>query len=185
MSKTVRLTTGIRESVLRQLLKHRFEKEEQELKATQEQLALDAHDLLFPDALRKQLEALPEGFVPTAAYVRVKLGDTHYYRHLEFPNDIRKRVRSADHNKVFLLEPGHPIYARLFELEAKESALKEAKGLARHQAKAVLYSVTTVAKLVSVWPEVTPFVQKFIDAPEPTLPALPIPSLNQMLSLGA
>ena len=185
MSKTVKLTTGIRDSVLHQLLEHRFEKEEQGLGAAQEQLALDAYDLLFPDALRKQLEALPEGFVPTNVQVRVKLGDSRYYRHLNFPRGIRKRVRAADDNKVFLLEPDHPIYVRLFELEARESALEEAKDLARHQANAALNSVTTVAKLVSVWPEVAPFVQKYIDAPKPTLPALPIPSLNQMLNLGA
>lgn len=185
MSKTVKLTNGIRESVLHQLLKHRFEKEEQELKAAQEQLALDAYDMLLPEALRKQLEALPEGFVPTNTEVRVKFGDTRYYSHLNFPKGVSKRVRSADNSKTFLLEPDHPIYIRHFELEARESALKEAKDLARSQANAALNSVTTVAKLVSVWPEVAPFVQKYIDAPKPTLPALPIPSLNQMLNLGA
>lgn len=180
---TKRLTIFQRGQILKRLLEHRFSKEEADLAAAGLTLGgrvyLDVYDL----ALREQMAALPGGFLPLDNQMTVQFGN-HVVR-----VTLAQRHRLAYDHKGFhavakVYPPEHKLTLAWEELEARESDYHQRYQEARDLARAMLASVTTVKKLLEVWPEVEPFLKLTeAEAPDRTLPVVPIEGLNARLGL--
>ena len=187
------------------LIKHRFSADVDALIRDQKAFAAELFDDIFPAEIQKRMEALPKGWLPVRGDIDVQFGEfsknLHEYNlsgvsgiineisraalppiHDRFPV-INRRV---PHNslsgvlKVYALD--HPFSHRHEDFADRRAKLKAAIAEAEKQAHAAIFSVTTVGALVKNWPEVEPFVSKYLETPT-TLPALPTARLNALLDL--
>lgn len=82
-----------------------------------------------------------------------------------------------------VLEGDHPLAARFHELENQEAAIKDRCDALRLKIRAVLNSVTTVKKLLDVWPEAKELLPTQLEEARIQLPAVQTASLNAELGL--
>jgi hypothetical protein len=193
-----KLTTYIRENLSKDLLKHRFGDAAASLVADRAAFALKVYNDIYSEADRKKMAALPEGWLGKDSDITVQFGDGRGYGKLEFSGSVYGDVHAV------LKEPVDTVYRlvihqhlrgcakayeRTHEFAAEYDALRERQkdlstqiSLARRQTEAALTKATTLKRLVDIWPEIEPFVEKYIDKPKP-LPALPTNELNALLDL--
>lgn len=183
-TKTVRLTNHMRESIRDALLEHRFAEEEKAVEAAFFEVADKMYNHFFSTKDQELMASLPQGWLPTDNDIHVRLGssgqdfvvpDMSYSR--RFPYNLHDRWQSLDDE--------HPLVEEYKAIRDRKNALRKARTEAKKQVWAVLSTITTANKLLTVWPEAKPFVEKYIDEPAPQLPALPIGTLNNLLKLGA
>ncbi len=177
---TTRLTNDLRHTIAKRAIEHGFAKREAALLAEEHVLARSAYDLLYPKKIQDAMNALPNGFFPTDGGLTVFVeGRRHglvYAPGIELreaANGDCLKVRAADSfgKKVVALA------------EAKENFIAERKA-ARHEANSVLASVSSLARLLEVWPAVESFTKDIGSSGKPiTALAVPIKKLNTTLGL--
>lgn len=194
---TTRLTNDLREKIANDILRHRFNEQVDALIADRAALAEAIYNDIYRKAEREKMDALPNGWLPeetnigvqfVARYenfefnghfygklgaLRTKREDDRVSRRVQF----RHRVGCA---KVY--EEGHKLAVHHAELDARWSAMKAEYEAASRQTMAALASVSTIKRLIEVWPEVAPFVAKYDEQPC-NLPSVPTDKLNEMLGL--
>lgn len=177
----VRLSNYIREQVLNAVLKHAFEAREKALEAEKFALGDAVYNDIYPEPLRKQMAALPDGFLPTDGGVKVQF-DGQRFTHVYF-GERRRIAKSHEYNAARVYDAKHPLTARYDAWKKAQDDLDAEKSKAKSSAEAVLNSVTTVKKLIEVWPEVEQFARPFaVESPSRAI-ALPIRELNARLGL--
>lgn len=77
----------------------------------------------------------------------------------------------------------HPLVLQFGQLENRKADLKSKRGTLKQQVQAVLASVTTVKKLLEVWPEAKELLPQNVEEAKPQLPALPIADVNALIGL--
>lgn len=177
----VRLTNFIREQILNALLKHSFEARENDLKERKQAFAKEIYNDIYPPKVRAAMAALPAGFLPTDKYLRVAFEGGSYTR-VCFGERL-PIAKAHEYNAAKVYPPEHPFTARFIALDREEKDLEREKDEAKNNAKAVLESVTTVKKLIDVWPEVETFARPYAAESTSRAVALPIRELNAMLGL--
>lgn len=178
---TVRLNSFIREQILDAVLKHAFEDREKALKEEKHALGDAVYNDIYPKKVREQMAAMPEGFLPVDDDLRVQF-DGEGYTQVYFGE--RRRIANAHrHNAAKVFDAKHPLTLRFAKYQKELSALKAEKNNAKSSAEAVLGSVTTVKKLIEVWPEVEQFARPFAAESPSRAVALPIKELNKSLGL--
>lgn len=171
----IRLTSYMRDRIMESLLHKRFDGEKKQLLKDQFDFAYRVYRVLFPEWRR--MAGLPKGWLPESRYFNVRMrGERH---RLELKTDTR--FPCDDKERSLQDEALIKEFKLLNERIGKHDDDKVA---ARQQGRAMLHSVTTVKKLLEVWPEVKPFLPKDL-ANITTALALPVPSLNAMFRLGA
>lgn len=177
----VRLTNYIREQVLNAVLKHAFEAREKALEAEKFALGDAVYNDIYPEPLRKQMAALPDGFLPTDGDVKVQFEGQRFTR--VYFGERRRIAKSHEYNAARVYDAKHPLTARYDAWKKAQDDLDAEKSKAKSSAEAVLNSVTTVKKLIEVWPEVEQFARPFaVESPSRAI-ALPIRELNARLGL--
>ena len=177
----VRLTNFIREQILAAVLKHAFEAREKALEAEKFALGDAVYNDIYPEPLRKQMAALPDGFLPTDSDVKVQF-EGQRFTHVYF-GERRRIARTHEYNAARVYEAKHPLTVRYDAWKKAQDDLNAEKSKAKSSAEAVLGSVTTVKKLIEVWPEVEQFARPFaVESPSRAI-ALPIKDLNKSLGL--
>lgn len=193
-----RITNEHRSKILKDVLAHRFAKPTEKLVADYAKLAEDIYNDVYGVTTRQEMQKLPKGWLPSASTIKVKLGEKTYaelpfngfIRHVNAPDcvpikpDVMWRLCKADDVSRVLevYEATHAFAERYEELQFRAKDLREAIDGATMLANSILEKGTTLAKLLSIWPEVKPFAE-FLSAPKPKLPAMPISTLNGMLDL--
>jgi len=177
----VRLTNFIREQILAAVLKHAFEAREKDLKERKQAFAKEIYNDIYPPKVRAAMAALPEGFLPTSDYLKVSFEGGSYTR-VDFGESL---PIANDHmySAAKVYPPEHPFTARFIALDREEKDLKREKDEAKNNAKAVLESVTTVKKLIDVWPEIETFARPYAAESTSRAVALPVRELNARLGL--
>lgn len=197
---SIRLTASIRESICMDLLIHRFREEVEDFIKRQEAFASRVYEDVYPRKVRDQMEALPEGWLPTGLCIGVQFGGGTGYTRLQF--DGRGNISG----KVYVLvsshkgpesrrfqsrnrsgcckryEPDHPLTKKYETLHAEAEDLVDRVNAAQRSASTALGSVTTIAALVNHWPEIEPFTRAHSLAGV-NLPALATQHLNEMFQL--
>lgn len=177
----VRLSNYIREQVRDAILAHSFSDREKALDAREKELALEFYNDLYPEAVRTHMYALPNGFLEVRSTIRVQVVGESYHS-LDLPE--KKRVAdcwASNPGKVY--EADHPLGEKLRTYLKDRAQFKREREEAKTGAWAVLESVTTVNKLIQVWPEVEQFARPFaVESPSRAI-ALPIKDLNARLGL--
>lgn len=199
---STRLTTAIRESLMNSLLKRAFMKRGNDMIAVR----ADYARRLYEDAMGKnlaQIEALPKGWLVTDTDIKVQLGaeikSVYFGGTLSsygLPDNVRKcgvvtertEYRFPYHlvNQVVKQYPGdHPLVAEFQKLDNEWSEFVGEVNRTRKVAMTAMESVSTVKKLIDVWPEVEEFAKHYLEDGErkAILPAIPRDQLNTLLNL--
>lgn len=184
MSKSVRLSKHIKERLKVRLLDNAFKPKMDANRAAFRALGDDIYNDLYPEKVRKQMEAMPDGFLPTDSDVSVSFEQVDRYTRAYWNG--QRRIASKHHNRhaAKVYEEKHDFTQRYAKLKEEREALRNQRAEAERSATAVMDNVTTLKKLIEVWPEVEPFARDFlVSAQSGTLPALPIGDLNKRLGL--
>jgi hypothetical protein len=197
---SIRLSVGMKEQIERRLIHYRFSEEAQQLVAEYAQLASDVYDDVYPNTTQKKMKELPKGWLPTTASISVQFGEAGLsYANLAFAGICYGEISYAggqgkvecetcrlvpynERNGCVKQYPyTHPLSKRYDELETRYKALEERIRAGRKAARAAMDQVTTLARLIEVWPEIAPFTEGF--ERRNTLPAISRPDLNGLLGL--
>ncbi len=195
---SIRLTVGMKEQIERRLVHYRFEEEAQQIVADYSQLAADVYDDLYDQLTQRKMGTLPDGWLPSSSQLKVQFGGD--YTQLDFggkcygdiayangrPGAERGMTRlfpSCDKDKTLrVYEATHPLAMRYDALENRYHELEGCVRAAKKVARAAMDSVTTLARLEEVWPEVAPFTEGFKEQPS-NLPTISRADLNEVLGL--
>lgn len=193
-----KLTTWMRECIVKDLLKHRFGRAAQEFVALKSALALDVYHDVFSEDERKAMAGLPRGWLPEVAKLGVQFGDGRNYVELSFNGATYGAIAGVlpeglgafnmpvpnrnEHGCAKVYEATHAFSERYDALKGRQSDLEREIDTAKRQAEAAIMSASTINKLVTLWPEVEPFTVRHVPKAAP-LPALPTSELNALLGL--
>lgn len=175
----MRLTRDMRDSIRADLLTEKF-RESRELHTEQGfKLAMN----IFKDVYGKhmtQIEAIPEGWLPTITSIRVKFGAS--FTRLSLPAPLA--VPNDDMVKCDAVYEASHKFSQAYEKLVNDKEIQaEQRAKLYNEIGAVLLSVTTTAALIAAWPEVEPYVKRH--TPNAVqLPAVQIEDLNRNLGLG-
>lgn len=193
---SIRLTNEIRESITKAMLKHRFSKELEKLLRMRAKLADRVYRDLYTASERKQMEALPGGWLPSSEGIKFQASGC--YQHIPFNGGFYGELNSAitskpervprlfaaEHNGscVKVYDGAHPISAAHMEAEASFKDLSDRYSTAKRQIEAALAKASTTKRLIELWPEAAPFCAPF-EKDAPSLPSVPVSTLNALLDL--
>lgn len=124
----------------------------------------------LPENLRSDLRA-----GPMESSIYVSLGGMRT-RINEWP-DLRPGVSGL------MLPSDHPLTIQFEKLEAKEKEIISRRSNLRAEVRAVLDSVTTINKLLSVWPEAKELLPSSAKPQVKNLPSVNVESLNAAIGL--
>lgn len=169
----VRLTNFIRQYVLDGLIAKRFSAEDKALKKEKLEFGTKAYRATYPEW--KRMAGLPKGWMSDYGSFTVRLnGERHSLRtdkEIRLPVSERERQLSPD------------VVVEFRNLLKKEELFESQRDSAVQAARSVLWSVSTLKRLLEVWPEAEPFLPKDL-AQTTTALALPISQLNAVFKLG-
>ena len=195
-----RLTNDTRSNISKALIAHRFADEYTALREEFAAFALAVYEDVFPAKMRRQMMDLPNGWLPTDDDIQVSFslpGNSGYVR-LEFNGHVSKLSSNigARPDAVYRLFPSNKkggclkVYSRddalsvrYAALDDKVADLEELKNTAASKLYAAVNSLTTVEKLIAVWPDAEPFAAPFLAGKVPNLPSVPVAALNEILRL--
>lgn len=190
-----RLTNDIRDQITRDLINHRFQGEYSALCRATAELAERCYAEKFAKIADK-MERLPGGWLPKSEGILCAFGgrlQSLYFNGRSFSAawsaglsagaPVQKLFPYESVSNVCLsLEATHPLSEEFDRLDGVASDLRQRVVTARGSAAAALQSVSTVKRLVEVWPEVEPFTIRHV-AQRPQLPSVNVDTLNAALEL--
>jgi hypothetical protein len=178
---SIRLNQRMRDVILLRLMKHAFGEREKQLKEDEFFLGKDVYDDLYPNALRRKMRALPDGFLRKSSGLTVVFAGQRAnvsfdgFRPIANDHDSYQGAKSYD--------ASDELSVRYFEIEASARLLKEERDRARSMAKATLDACNTIKVLLELWPEAKPFVADFTSSKPVLALTVSIKDLNSQLGL--
>lgn len=198
-----RLTNSIKDALMGDLLKRAFKERGDEMIARN----VDYAHRLYEDALAphlKLINSLPRGWLATDDDIKVQLGAeikqikfhgglihwslTEDMRKagIKLQSDVYKPFPSLYKGQCVKQYPGdHPLVIEYQKLMDGWNDLHAAIREAGLTARGAMDSVSTVKKLIEVWPEVETLAREYLEEGErkAILPAIPRAQLNTLLDL--
>lgn len=190
-----RLTKDIRDEIVLDLLRHSFKERVEALYAERAALAQAIYEDVFSAETRKKMQSLPEGWLPEVKGINARLGSD--YSSFDFSGGLYGEInRIAKNGKdetrrvpskhkggcVASYDATHKLALENERLANLRKSLCEEIETAKRAADTAVNAVSTVKRLIEVWPEVNPFASKH-SAEKPQLPAVPTDQLNKILGL--
>lgn len=195
-----RLTNAIKEDLLKKLLVHAYKDRVQEAVNRNAAFALKVYDDAFAADL-EQIAKIPTGWLVTDTDIKVQFGPTIqrlYFRGTLGTYNMDPPMRTCGANvnyeasqpfpykkkeTVVKQYPGdHPLVAEFDDVKDQFDRLDAEIRRARATIEAAMNSVTTVKKLIEVWPEVDEFAKDYLEE-KPNLPVILRQELNSLLDL--
>lgn len=182
--KSKRLTTSMRDKITAAVVDDALKARREQHQLHRAQLADEVYASVVGEH-EATMKRLPTGYCDVSRALRVEVIESgqHGRRYHLGLSDDRLFPAFARFHALLEARSGSEIAERLAQLEVeKENIDKDAEGL-REKVIQVVHSVSTVAKLIEVWPEVKPYLP-----PEATqedavnLPAIVVADLNQVLA---
>lgn len=106
-----------------------------------------------------------------------------YFPQVEGGERLRKPCVNGASNKRFVLEADHPLAVEFFELEEERKTIGAIEESIRTQARATVYSCTTVKGLLGVWPEAVELLPSSDAIVAAGLPSVDVRELNTLIGL--
>lgn len=178
-----RLTQYVKDQVLEHLLDRAFGARTKELEKAAGELTDLMYDFLVPPDLQKQMDKLPKGSFPVVGGIYVKVNSDYHTRGFAKPKQNRA-VPYHMKGTAQIIPDNSDLAKEHHRLTLLRDALKEEKREAKAAARSALDSVTTVKRLIELWPEVEPFIIKVAGPAPSNQLAVPVDVLNQKLGLG-
>lgn len=176
---SVRLAVFMKDQIIRDLAKRAFGKLEDELAAERTALAKKVYADTYPKADLVKMNALPSDFLDTSDYIKAQFGGDMKSLYLG------EHRRIAAGRKVRTYPATHAFTDIHRDLDRREKKVAADKKQAKFEARSKLNSVTTVHRLIEVWPEVEPFAQVYLEARKKAaqLPVIQNDALNARFGL--
>jgi hypothetical protein len=176
----------------------------EDLKAKERKMYDLAYKACFTEAQIAKMDSLPKGWLPIASHGKLRIEDPKnpenyreeeakwtdgfYYedegddgkRPVPFKNTLHgggyyMNVITMDHPYVLAKEAHAEAYR---ELTSKQSALRDAKRAAEQKVLTIIESVTTIKRLLEIWPEVHEFLPELVSGEAGQVPATLISEIN-------
>jgi hypothetical protein len=177
-----RLTNEIRDSIIRKALNEKFDPLYLKLKKEEHDVAMFCYNSVFDKKIISAAKKLPKAWLRQDACLRFNAGG--YNLVLRLINTSVPVPYSTDCSRLENLSGDALEKARAHA--NKEKDLNDEKNKTYQALRSVLYSVTTVKKLKTVWQEGSKFYSMY-DEESPKskggLPAVQIAEINAMLGL--
>jgi translation elongation factor EF-G len=177
-----------REDILKQLLKGKFEKQEEALKEELFDLAEECYNRVYDKKTIDQMESLPDGWLHLNNDVSVRFGEKErYYDHIKLREN--KRFLSKHRYSCHLvLDDQDPLFDKYEKIRDKKSELSEKRNKIRAEVNSILNSHNTTLQLIKSWPEIESIVHQVCgevvkNKAKYHVPATVIDSLNEQLGL--
>jgi hypothetical protein len=206
---SVKLTNYIRDRIVDDLLEHRFKDFYAETVKALAGLADRVYKDVYDASARRKISHLPEGWLPEANCIGAQFGEgDRGYTQLDFDGMTHvDNLRASFRPRVFVNPPREfrrvlskhkggcaAKYPKAHELSQAwftiANGVAEQHGLhaeARKLARRGVEQVTTIGKLIEVWPEVEQFARRHVGAglgvTDRTLPVPQLAALNTALRL--
>lgn len=175
---STKLTNSMRDAIVQRVLDHAFGDRERALKETEHRLAAKAYDRLHPKKIREAMAALPRDYLPMDDSIIVSVSGCRH--RLRLP-EHRPAPSGYDARRLSLMSDDK-LSIEITKFASDHEALENERREAEKNARAVLDSVTTLARLVQVWPEVEVFAADLETKPVVAL-AVRMDDLNAALRL--
>lgn len=173
------LTNEMRNRIVSKLIQHRFSKEQERVKKLGHAVALAVYNDTYSKKERDLMASLPEGWLPECGSMRGVFGGEHGRALLSA--NARMPYRDDERYVKKSYDGDHKITQQYVEWKHAEKSLEAAIDGARTTAFGLLQTAKTVEKLLSIWPEVKPFIPE--QTPRPAPVAIPVGDLNALLKL--
>ncbi|MBS0859610.1 Nmad5 family putative nucleotide modification protein [Providencia rettgeri] len=200
---TVRLTNAIKDSIKNNALaKAGIFKQKEELKKEFNQLALDVRiEALGGEDKAKKTELVLEVALANVKMLEEEVSSNIYLHHTSggqiYPAFGGQRTslyygKDKENRDIRLLTPSknkclfpsdHELSKRFEKLKQKENKLAEKETEIETTTRAILSSVTTIKRLIEIWPESKELIPADISKSSATLPALQVEDLNKLIGL--
>lgn len=179
----IKLNTHIRGKLLQAMLLKGIEAEEKHVQEMEHLTAETVYKALYKPEDLARINALPDGWLATRTDIRVKIGTSGYnYRSLDFA--APRRFLDSTGECAMALNARDELAGIIEDYIRERDRVMAKKEQLKESLQAVLNSVTTIGRLLEVWPEARVFTES-LDLSRPQLPALPIKSLNKQLGIAA
>jgi hypothetical protein len=202
--KTFRLTAAIRDEIIEDMISHRYLEECHEHIMHMKCFAEAVYEDIYSEKTRAEFEALPKGWLPESTMIKVIFGNSHAelnfnglfetrYSNQEFSflkdfdtkvyQPISKRLPDKDKGSWIKRYEANSSMAIEYDqlINDRKTIIAEMKD-SKTKLGGVLNSFSSSGPLVESWPEIAPFLKKFIKEPAP-LPAIPVESFNATFKL--
>lgn len=83
----------------------------------------------------------------------------------------------------YVIPQGHVLVGMMDDYRAEQKAISDIKTNVRENVRALVYSVTTVKKLLEVWPESLELIPSNVEKPIVQLPSIKIEQLNALIGV--
>lgn len=182
--KSQTLTNDLRSRIADKIVREKFTIKKQELeKEILEFNHLIIQDLLpeeFKKEFKKELHFVLNnpGWFPKEREFKVKFGPTIAYINLD--KSVLVPYYLFQGNVLKIYEAGSPFETLYNSLENRVSHLENERRELRTKINAILNSVNTTKQLLSVWPEVEPYIPDYCKN-VPNLPSVLISEVNQLI----
>lgn len=200
---TVRLTNAVKDSITNNALaKAGIFKQKEELKKEFNQLALDVRiEALGGEDKARKMELVLDVAISNLKMLREEVNsDIGTYNSKSgriIPAFAGQRTtlnygNDKDDNEIYLLTPSrdkclfaadHELSKRFEKLNKKESKIKKKETEIEANVQAALNSVTTIKRLIEIWPESKELIPTDISKASILLPALQVEDLNKLIGL--
>lgn len=194
-----RINKATAESIVLDILRHRYADDAQKFCRDYSRFAVKVYNEFYSHADRVKMNDLPKGWLPEHANISVQFGVSRNYETLQFngnqsgkiyymlkgkrDDDIFLRFKSKDGSRCCAqYDESHKLTQEFFTLRDRRQDLVNEIVSQEHQINAIISRYTTPSALVKAWPDILPFVQKYIEAPV-LLPSVPVEELNAKLKL--
>lgn len=169
---TQRLTNSLRDDIRKALIINRFQDDAAAILKEAQEMALEVYHFTYDKPLLRRMKNMPDGFLCKDNDVDVNIGGQFHQLpfngnitwgwlrkfDLEQPDGIEKICAYKYKNGRIVLDVDSDIAIKVLNLAEKRSEFDEKVSRAIATTDAALSSVTTVKKLITIWPEVQPFI---------------------------
>lgn len=181
---SARLSNTSRDEIVKTVLTNRFDNERKALKKLKEELdaAVIRHALKdLPDAEKKDYSKYAKkNWLPMDDDLKLQFRPGSFVTYNFNTNIALPKFLF----RVHLVEEVDPLYKLHGDYVTAKENLKKSEDEAKAAAKAIVYSCSSVKRLLEVWPEVERFVVGLgITEKQAALPAVQIDKVNSLLKL--
>jgi len=184
--KSTKLTNGMRDSILSQIIKGAYLEKEKSLEEKRLAFSLDVYNDFYPEKIREQMDALPQGWLPERTEFKVQFGGDSSgvcRRMLKEPKRFQER-HSGFSAVIKVYDNSHKFTKRHDEITNALSDLTNEVSQSKTEANAILYSCHTTLQLKTAWPEIAKYVGVYEQKSERTTAIVPMTTdLNKKLGL--
>lgn len=170
-----RLTNAIKESIVSKMRKELFEKRQEKARKRTTKLADNIYHAIHTEEETNYMLMAPDGAFAyrTSIYARFASGGVSFGLSKAFPFFSRYDGQTQH------ISVDSSFYAEYNAIKKTEDKIRKDIQKLHDSTWGILNSVTTVKKLIEVWPDVEPYLPE--NKQIPNLPAIPVGELNVLL----